>query len=358
MSNAFNLPTFEQFEEIVKSLQKMADSQPIDDFSNSPGGKYIIKGDRNAGFYDVVQASEFIDGNALASALGITSGSSYKPDSPWVKFSLDGRVGFFPILPLRHSITWDAIYYAGAVHGDGSIGVLPPEGRLGTELEITGANTITTTGHFLGGKSSANDYYDDVGSAGDTIVLAGWDNAVNNGEFTIDTITDTTITIVEGGLLAEVGDRGSKLWPKANEVTQDAEVTINGLVYQVRLFKGFDEDPMNSFADADRGAVGAGSEWNKIVLPLHEKAKLQNWSYPEYAGTTEYWETDLSDNDMILHNQFGLGSYRWTQEVIDDDQTFRRGLRGYYGASYAYANSSWTTTSYYGWCPVLILKNS
>ncbi len=114
-------------------------------------------------------------------------------------------------------------------------------------------------------------------------------------------------------------------------------------MYQVRLFKGFDEDPMNSFADADRGAVGAGSEWNKIVLPLHEKAKLQNWSYPEYAGTTEYWETDLSDNDMILHNQFGLGSYRWTQEVRDDDQTFRRGYRGGGGASSAYANTSWST---------------
>jgi len=339
-------------------IDKLENNLNVIDTSGAPGNETLIQGDEVDGLFGFVSADEFIDGNTLASAIGLTAGTSYKPNSPWAKVLIGGEIGFFPILPLRYSIPWDPIYYAGAVYGDGSIGVLPPEGRLGTELEITDANTITTTGHFLGGKSSANDYYDDVGSAGETIVLAGWDNAGNNGEFTIDTITDTTITIVEGGLTTEVGDRLSKLWPKANEVLQNAEVTINGLVYKVRLFKGFDEDPMNSYADGDRGAVGAGSEWNRIVLPLHERAEAQNWTYPQYAGTTENWKTKLSDEDMILHYSFGSGSYRWCQEVRDDTQTFRRAYRGLHGASHAHADISWRTNSASGWCPVLILKNS
>jgi hypothetical protein len=338
-------------------INKLENNLNVIDTSGAPGNETLIQGDEIDGLFGFVSADEFIDGDTLASAIGLAAGVSYKPNSPWAKVLIGGELGFFPILPLIHSITWDDIYYAGAVYGDGSIGVLPPEGRLGTELEITDANTITTTGHFLGGKSSANDYYDDVGSAGETIVLAGWDNAGNNGEFTIDTITDSTITIVEGGLTAEVGDRDSKLWPKANEVLQDAEVTIDGLTYKVRLFKGFDEDPMNSYADADNGAVGTGSEWNRIVLPLHERAEAQNWNYTAYAGTTEDWKTKLSDEDMILHYDFGSGSYRWCQEVRDD-QTFRRGCRGYNGASYAYAYFSWAAYSLRGWCPVLILKNS
>ena len=339
-------------------VDRLEGSLNVIDTSGSPGSETLMRGDGVDGLFGFVQATDFIDGDTLASELGITEGTSYKPNSQWAKVMIGGEIGFFPILPLRHSISWDSIYNAGAVHGDGSIGTLPPQGRLGTELEITNGTTITTTGHFLGNKSIGMDYYDTVGSVGDTIVLAGWDNAENNGEFTIDTITDTTITIVEGGLTAEVGDRDSKLYPKANEVTQDAEVTIDGLVYKVRLFKGFDEDPINSYADSDRGAVDDGSEWNRIVLPLHERAVAQNWNYTAYAGTTENWNTGLSDEDMILHYDFGIGSRRWCQEVRDDDETFRRGYRGYFGASYAGAAPSWDTLSNLGWCPVLILKNS
>ena len=359
VTQAVNLDTMESnIADHETRIDVLENNLNIIDTSGSPGNDTLIQGDETDGLFGFVPASEFIDGDTLASDLAFTAGTSYKPNSPWAKVMIGGELGFFPILPLRYSVAWDSIYYVGAVYGDGTIGTLPPEGRLGTELEITGADTITTTGHFLGGKSSANDYYDDVGADGDTIVLAGWDNAGNNGEFTIDTITDSTITIVEGGLTAEVGDRDSKLYPKANEVLQDAEVTIDGLVYKVRLFKGFDEDPMNSYVDGDRGAVGVGSEWNRIVLPLHERAEAQNWNYTAYAGTTEDWKTKLSDEDMILHNSFGSGSYRWVQEARNDTQTFRRGFRGANGASYAGATYSWITYSYLGWCPVLILKNS
>ena len=145
------------------------------------------------------------------------------------------------------------------------------------------------------------------------------------------------------------------MYPKANVVTQDTFINLKGFEFNVRLFNGADNDPLNSYADADRDAVGDMSEWSNIILPLHERAKSQNWNYPSYAGTTENWRIYLSDEDLMTHNQFGSGSLSWCQEVRDDTQTLKRVGRGYYGASYFGADYSWTTGNNTGWCPVLQL---
>jgi len=245
----------------------------------------------------------------------------------------------------------------GAVNASGDEGTLPPEGRLGTELTTDAAdNSINTTGHFLGNKSSAMDYYDTVGAVGDTIVLDGWANVDNNGDFVIDSITDTKIVVSGGVLVSEVGDRTNRLYPKSNVVTQNTFINLKGFDFNVRLFSGASNDPLNSYADADRDAVGDMSEWNNIILPLHERAISQNWNYPNYAGTTENWRIYLSDEDLMTHNQFGTGAYSWCQEVHNDTQTFRRVVRGYIGASYLGAYYSWVTYSRFGWRPVLQLS--
>lgn len=355
MSNVLNLPNAEQFDAMNEFLEKIANSRVQEDFSTSPGSKFILKGDKDAGFYGFVQAAEFITGADLSTALGITSGTLQNSDTQWIKYSWKGKVCFAPLKTIRYNIPWDAIYNAGAVHGDNSIGALPPEGRLGSELEIVNATTITTTGHFLGDKTSGTDYYDTVGAAGDTITLAGWTNGANNGNFTIDTISDGTITVVEGGLVAENGSRLQKLYPTANAVTQNATVEIGGLTYRARLMRGAANDPLDSYANSDRDGIGDENEWNGIILPLHERAKLQNWKYPAFVGTTEYFGIDLSDEDLRTHHDFGNGSYSWCQEVRDDDQTFRRVSRGYNGASYLGADGSWYVYSHYGFRPVLEL---
>ncbi|MFP4457913.1 MAG: hypothetical protein ACLFPS_09700 [Clostridia bacterium] len=340
---------------MANALEALASSEDVVDIWGTPGNNYLRAGDRQAGLLDFVLAADFINGTDLATSLGLTAGTAINSESPWIKYIYDNKICFTPVRPLRYNLSHDSIYEVGAVYGTGGIGTLPPEGRLGSELEITDATTITTTGNFQGDKTSGDNYYDTVGAAGDTIVLSGWDNSENNGEFTIDTISDTTITIVEGGLTAEVGDRTKKLWPKVNEVNQDAEVTIGSHTFKVRLMRGAANDPVNSYADSDRGSIGDDNEYNQIILPLHERAKLQDWNYPEFAGNTEYWKTDLSDEDFILHNDFGYGSYRWCQEVRDDDETFRRVLRGSYGSSYLGAYYSWNAKTLRGWAPVLEL---
>ena len=354
--NKFGLPSEETSVRMAEALEKMAETKTQADYSNAPGNKYLLDGDRQAGWFGLVQASDLITGDALATQLGITAGASQNSDTPWIKYIIDGKICFKTLKTVRFSIPWDAIYNAGAVYGDGSIGTLPPAGRLGTELTIDSSdNSINTTTHFLGGKSSVNDHYDDVGVFGDTIVLAGWTNSANNGSFTIDSITDTKIVVSGGTLVSETGTRTSKMYNDANKVTQNAQVVINGLTYRVRLMKGGANDPLDSYSSGDRGSIGDANEWNKIILPLHERAKTQNWVFPAYAGNTEYWGADLTDRDMRTHYQFGNGSYHWCQETRDDTQTFRRVSRGYVGASDLIANVSWDTGGYVGWAPVLEL---
>ena len=359
MPEIFNLPTKEQFDKMNDHLSKIAYARDVVDHSVAPGKKELEIGDTNAGFFGFVKAVDLITGDNLALALGLSSGTSQNSDTPWIKYIWNGKVCFTPLKTIRHSVTWDAIYNAGAVYGSGGKGTLPPEGRLGTELTIDALdNSINTTGHFLGDKTSATGYYDTVGAIGDIITLEGWSDGANNGDFTIDSVTDTKIIVTGGVLVTEVGSRTKKLYPKANVVTQNAKVTIGGLEYTVRLFKGAANDPQNSYADADRGSIGDDNEWNGIMLPLHERAKTQEWNYPAYAGTTPYWGVNLTDEDLRTHYTFGSGSYTWCQEVRDDNETFRRVFRGYTGASNLLANYSWSVGSGYGFRPVLELPQT
>ena len=133
---------------------------------------------------------------------------------------------------------------------------------------------------------------------------------------------------------------------------QDATVTINGKDYRVRLMRGAADDPTNSYDDADRGSIGEENEWNALMLPIHEKAAVNNWNYPEYVPTVNGWNINFSDGDLLTHNNFGNGSYTWCQETRDTDVSIRV-IRGNYGVSSLGAHDSATTISGRGWRPVL-----
>jgi hypothetical protein len=361
--NTFGLPNEpqfdtmnEKFDTMNEHLRKIANTRVQEDYTMAPGSKFLMKGNRTSGFFGFVPSADFISGTALATELGITAGTAQNSDEPWIKHIVDGKIRFTPLKTFRHSIPWDAIYNAGAVYGNGGDGFLPPMGRAGLNLSIDATdNSINTTNqNFLGDKTSGMDYADTVGAIGDTLVLKGWANGANNGTFTIDSITNTKIVLSGGALVTEAGGKESRFYNQANIVTQNATVVIGGLTYRVMLFRGAADDPLDSYSDADRGSLGVENEWNRIMLPLHERAKLQNWNYPQYAGTTEYWETDLTDRDMNTHYTLGSGSHSWCQEV-QDVTTWRRALRGGYGASFLRSLHSWGVLSNYGWRPVLEL---
>lgn len=367
MPEFLNIPTAEQFDEINKNLRMIAGEGSIDDFGNHPGPKTLLKGTKENGFYGFVQPSEMgmindateYNGNNLALEIGLSAGSSFNSEVTLMKFSRNRKVLYVPVTGYRYSIPWDSIYKAGAVYGTGDEGFLPPEGRVGLQLSIDSTdNSINTTGgDFLGDKSPEMNYADTVAAVGDTLVLKGWSTEENNKEVTVASITDNKI-IVNEPLFTESGNKKSRFFKKDNIVTQNTIVTIGGKQYRVRLLKGAGEDPVDSYADSDRGAVGPDNEWNDLILPLHERAKLGNWNYSEYAknkdgGPIEDWEIGLTDENLRTHYDFGTGSRSWCQETRDDSETYRRVFRGSTGASSLHAYGSRDAGSFYSWHPIL-----
>lgn len=130
----FTLPNAEQFERLIAEFQRLNGgdpSKPIDDLHNAPGPKHLIAGTREAGFYGFVKPNEFgtiadletphnlMNGDNLALAIGLSTGTSLSSNVPWMKFSWKGKTIFTPMRPLRVRTSWDDIYQAGAVYGTG-----------------------------------------------------------------------------------------------------------------------------------------------------------------------------------------------------------------------------------------------
>ncbi len=95
-----------------------SNSKKIDDPSGSPGSPYLIAGTMEEGFFGEVPASELITGDALASQVGISQGTSQHSTAGWLKFAYKGEIQFVAKKPIRYSISWDAINAAKCVYGD------------------------------------------------------------------------------------------------------------------------------------------------------------------------------------------------------------------------------------------------
>ena len=212
---------------------------------NVPGKLKLIAGDMKEGYFGVVPASKLITGDALASAVGISEGTSQFSDEDWLKFAWKGNVQFVAKKPIRNSISWNAINTAGCVFG-----------------------------------------------------------------------TKT--------------------------------VTIGDATYKVRLMRAGIVDPM----EAASGVSNHGSEWNRLILPIHIEAKDKSWAYPaNVEADIPYWGVDFTDEDLLTKNTFGSGSYSWCQETYSSS----RGSRGNLGVSYSSSLAPTNTNAIYGWRPVLEL---
>lgn len=364
MSEYLNLPTGEDLNRAATALEILAADKEgkATDPTNAPGSKVLVAGDTTNGFYGFVQPHEFgaIEGNPtgrqdmsasnLALAAGITQGIVQNDKTAWMKFHRDGEILLVPVKPLRSRISWNHIYDAGAVYGDGTIGVNPQNGRAGQTISVDGSNNAFVI-------EQHDDHWRRSGAViaevGDTIVARGFSNDANNGTFTVQSITDYQI-VVNASLVTEEGRKSNSVYNQDDAVSQNATVKIGGNTYQLQLLKGGDTDPLDSYGDSDRGLVGAGSEWNNLILPLHEKAIVGDWNYSSYAGEVGNWGLGLTDKTLITHHTHGEGSYSWCQETGDTLPSRRVG-RGFHGASNGYVNFSWHTSTNRGWRPALRL---
>lgn len=167
----------------------------------------MLAGDSNYGFYGEVLASDFITGNALATAIGLTAGTAINSTQPWLKFALNGKTLYVAKKHFRHTLSWDNINTAGAVYG-----------------------------------------------------------------------TKT--------------------------------VAIGGKTYKVRVLKTSPIDPMSDPFD---WAEVIGSEWNKLMHPIHVKAGTQSWQRNQGVDPDvvnwgiNYTDVDLGTNVYGSHCQEKLG---------------------------------------------------
>lgn len=125
-------------------------------------------------------------------------------------------------------------------------------------------------------------------------------------------------------------------------------VSKSGNTYKVRLMRGSTVDP--AVSNGNDSYSCQNSEWNKLMLPIHEQSKAGNWAYPQFveAGVPN-WGVNFTDADLMTHNSHGNGSYVWCQEVYSS----LRLIRGYNGVSSAYYYTSSNSNSDCGWAPVL-----
>ncbi|MGM0437499.1 MAG: hypothetical protein ACQEQD_04440 [Bacillota bacterium] len=104
-------------DEIIQKLETIIiNTKNVADITNYDTLSF---GTMDAGFFGIIPANEFITGEQLASDVGITQGASQFSDTPWLKFAFQEEIYIIPQKPIRYNISWDHIYEAGAVYGDG-----------------------------------------------------------------------------------------------------------------------------------------------------------------------------------------------------------------------------------------------
>lgn len=82
-----------------------------------PGSSTLVGGDATYGFYGEVPHNDFISGEDLCDAIGLTAGELQHSTEPWLKFALDGKIIYVAKKTYRHSISWNDINAVGAVTG-------------------------------------------------------------------------------------------------------------------------------------------------------------------------------------------------------------------------------------------------
>ena len=222
-----------------------------------PGPNKLIAGTMQEGFFGLVTSSQFITGDALASAITLTNGTSQNSTTDWLKLASGGKILFSPMKAIRYDISWNHIFNKGAVWGDGTTG----------------------------------------------------------------------------------GDR---------------TVQVQGFTFKVRLFRGLNNnyDPKQVPAGYT-GVHCHGSEWNRLILPLHVGAKTGSWG--SYGSNVEsglpYWGTDFTDADLQVAS--GNGRASWCQNYVHSSAA--RCVRGVDGVAHSRVDASSGTSTTYGWRPVLEL---
>ncbi len=154
-------------------------------------------------------------------------------------------------------------------------------------------------------------------------------------------------SIYQAGVVYGIDGFGSN--PSGTSVDQGKTVTIGGQTYRVRLLRGASVDPTTTDPTGYDVTASHGSEWNRLLYPVHSGVHTNsNNPTPHtdpnadpYASWASY-----SDADLLVHLDFGNGSYSWCQDSTASDYRVFRGRNGvshfhYINATYIHAINGW-----------------
>lgn len=137
-----------------------------------------------------------------------------------------------------------------------------------------------------------------------------------------------------------------------NAVYGNRLIKIGKHTYKIRLMKGKTEGKQSDVSETG-GYICKGSEWNKLMLPVHINAP-SNWKNPENVNNpTENWNVGYTDSDLLTHFTLGEGTFSLCQEY--GHNYYSCIARGRVGVSASASPSN--DSAYYenGWRPVLEL---
>ena len=91
--------------------------EPAPDYSELPGSNIFV-GDQSAGYFGEVAAVDFISGEDLCTAIGLTAGTLQNSEAGWLKYYNDFQIIYVAKQTFKHTVSWNHINEAGAVWGE------------------------------------------------------------------------------------------------------------------------------------------------------------------------------------------------------------------------------------------------
>lgn len=136
-------------------------------------GKYDATTD--TGYFGEVSSATLMTGDALASDIGLTAGTSQHSSEGWLKFYVGAsadcnyykRLGLMPKpyviyaakKPYRHTVSWDDIYARGAVYGSNDTGVTPTGTPTLQDASVTKSGKTLSVRLMTGVDTDPMDFY-------------------------------------------------------------------------------------------------------------------------------------------------------------------------------------------------------
>ena len=149
----------------------------IRDFNFGIGSVTFVGGDFTDGYLGEVPSTDFITGDALASAIGLTVGTSQNSNVPWWKFVIDDQVLYVPTKNFRYNIAWSDINNVNAVYNDSNAPIVTIGGYDFRVTLMTGAEADPTAWTT---SSTADDNYG-AGSEWNRLIYRVHDNVPTGG---------------------------------------------------------------------------------------------------------------------------------------------------------------------------------